>query len=108
MARLAAVKAQRWAQWCGGGTGAAGSAASSGPGVWIPAEALVSFHLAAPVTVQPVTQQEAMRLAQGLYPGGPNLYRRGPYARPYARYPYAYAPVYYRPYYFTGGYYYWR
>ncbi len=90
----------------GGGAAAAGSAASSGPGVWIPAEALVSFHLAAPVTVQPVSQQEAMRLAQGLYPGGPNLYRRGPY--PYARYPYAYAPVYYRPYYFTGGYYYWR
>ena len=92
----------------GGGTGAAASAASSGPGVWIPAEALVSFHLAAPVTVEPVTQQEAMRLAQGLNPGGPNLYRRGPYGRPYARYPYAYAPVYYRPYYFTGGYYYWR
>ena len=90
----------------GGGAGAAASAASSGPGVWIPAEALVSFHLATPVTVQPVSQQEAMRLAQGLYPGGPNLYRRGPY--PYARYPYAYAPVYYRPYYFTGGYYYWR
>jgi hypothetical protein len=92
----------------GGGVGAAASAASSGPGVWIPAEALVSFHLAAPVTVQPVTQQEAMRLAQGLYPGGPNLYRRGPYGYPYARYPYPYAPVYYRPYYFSGGYYYWR
>ena len=58
------------------------------------------------VTVDPVSQQEAMRLAQGLNPGGPNLYRRGPY--PYARYPYAYAPVYYRPYYVTGGYYYWR
>ncbi len=90
----------------GGGAGAAASAASSGPGVWIPSEALVSFHLAAPVTVQPVTQQEAMRLAQGLNPGGPNLYRRGPYG--YRPYPYAYAPVYYRPYYFTGGYYYWR
>ncbi len=88
----------------GGGVGAAASAASSGPGVWIPAEALVSFHLAVPVTVPPVTQQEAARLAQGLYPGGPNLYRRGPYAP----YPYAYAPVYYRPYYSTGGYYYWR
>ena len=49
----------------GGGAGAAASAASSGPGVWIPAEALVSFHLAAPVTVQPVTQQEAARLATG-------------------------------------------
>ena len=94
----------------GGGTGAAASAASSGPGVWIPAEALVSFHLTTPVTVQPVTQQEAMRLAQGLYPGGPNLYRRGPYASPYGYgpYPYAYSPVYYRPYYYAGGYYYWR
>ncbi len=92
----------------GGGAGAAASAASSGPGVWIPAEALVSFHLATPVTVQPVTQQEAMRLSQGLNPGGPNLYRRGPYASPYRPYPYGYAPVYYRPYYYTGGYYYWR
>jgi hypothetical protein len=90
----------------GGGTGAAASAASSGPNAWIPAEALVSFHLAVPVTVQPVSQQEAMRLAQGLYPGGPNLYRRGPYGYPYR--PYPYAPVYYRPYYVTGGYYYWR
>jgi hypothetical protein len=93
----------------GGGAGAAASAASSGPGVWIPAEALVSFHLATPVTVQPVTQQEAMRLAQGLYPGGPNLYRRGPYGPyGYSPYPYAYSPVYYRPYYYSGGYYYWR
>lgn len=92
----------------GGGTGAAASAASSGPGVWIPAEALVSFHLSTPITVEPVSQQEAMRLAQGLNPGGPTLYRRGPYAYPARPYPYGYAPVYYRPYYVTGGYYYWR
>jgi hypothetical protein len=97
----------------GGGTGAAVSGATSGPGVWIPAEALVTFHLAAPVTVQPVTEQEAMRLAQGLYPGGPRLYQRRAYAypyRPYRPYPYAayYGPVYYRPYYMVGGYYYWR
>lgn len=92
----------------GGGTGAAVSGATSGPGVWIPAEALVSFHLAYPVTVDPVTQEEAMRLAQGLNPGGPNLYRRGPVAYPYRPYPYYYAPVYYRPYYMMGGYYYWR
>jgi hypothetical protein len=91
----------------GGGTGAAVSGATSGPGVWIPSEALVSFHLSVPVTVQPVTAQEAMRLAQGLYPGGPKLYqRRAYYAYPYR--PYPYAPVYYRPYYATGGYYYWR
>ena len=92
----------------GGGAGAVGSAASSGPGVWIPAEALVSFHLAAPITVQPVSAQEAMRMAQGLYPGGPRLYRRGPYPYRYGPNPYYYAPIYYRPYYTVGGYYYWR
>lgn len=92
----------------GGGTGAAVSGATSGPGVWIPAEALVTFHLAIPVTVEPVTQQEAMRLAQGLYPGGPRLYQRPVYGYPYRPYPYPYAPVYYRPYYVVGGYYYWR
>jgi uncharacterized protein YcfJ len=87
----------------GAAAGTAASAATPGPGVWIPVEALVDFHLTAPVTVNPVNQQEAGRLAQGLYPGGPTLYRR-PYARPY----YAYPPVYYRPYYVVGGYYYWR
>jgi hypothetical protein len=92
--------------------GTAASAASPGPNVWIPAEALVTFHLNAPITVAPVSQQEALRLAQGLYPGGPSLYRRYPYgygpagyvASPY----YAYPPVYYRPYYIVGGAYYWR
>ena len=92
--------------------GVGASAASSGPQVWIPAEALVTFHLNTPLTVNPVGAQEAARLAQGLYPGGPNLYRRGPY--PYGgqyyagAYPYAYGPVYYRPYYMAGGVYYWR
>jgi hypothetical protein len=95
--------------------GTAASAASSGPQVWIPAEALVTFHLNTPLTVNPVNAQEAARLAQGLYQGGPNLYRRGPYPYgyaggpyAYASYPYGYGPVYYRPYYMTGGYYYWR
>lgn len=92
--------------------GTAASAASPGPRAWIPAEALVTFHLNAPVTVDPVSPQEAGRLAQGLYPGGPTLYRRGyyPYGSPYAAAygPYAYPPVYYRPYYLAGGYYYWR
>ena len=88
---------------------------SPGPRAWIPAEALVTFHLTAPVTVNPVGREEAARLAQGLYPGGPNLYRRGYYGGPYGSpygptypYPSYYAPVYYRPYYFSGGYYYWR
>jgi hypothetical protein len=97
----------------GAAAGTAASAATPGPGLWIPAEARVDFHLAAPVTVTPVSQQEAARLAQGLYQGGPSLYRRGyyPYGQPYAPgygYPYAYPPVYYRPYYVMGGYYYWR
>jgi hypothetical protein len=94
----------------GGTVGTAASAAESGPRAWIPAEAQVTFHLAAPITVNPVDPQEAMRLAQGLYPGGPSLYRRGGYyggPRAYP-YPYYYAPVYYRPYYFEGGYHYWR
>ena len=98
----------------GAAVGTAASAASPGPGVWIPAEALVTFHLNSALTVNPVNAQEAARLAQGLYPGGPALYRRGyyPYGSPYVAYgygyPYAYPPVYYRPYFLSGGYYYWR
>ena len=101
----------------GAGAGAAGgtaaSAASGGPRVWIPAEALVTFHIAAPLTVNPVSPQEAARLAEGLYPGGPSLYRRGPYGYGphygyYSGYVYPYPPVYYRPYYLVGGVYYWR
>jgi hypothetical protein len=99
---------------CGIGAGAglaagtAASAATPGPGVWIPAEARVDFHLSKPLTVTPVSAREAARLAQGLYPGGPTLYRRsyGPYGQPYAYY--GYPPVYYRPYYMVGGFYYWR
>lgn len=95
----------------GGAVGTAASAATGGPNAWIPAEALVTFHLVQPVTVNPVSQQEAMRLAQGLYPGGPTLYRRsyygGPGGPPVGA-PYYYAPVYYRPYYVVGGAYYWR
>jgi hypothetical protein len=98
----------------GGTVGTAASAATSGPHAWIPAEAQVTFRLAEPVTVRPVDQAEAARLAQGLYPGGPNLYRRGSYAGSRYGYPYPppspyyYGPVYYRPYYYAGGYYYWR
>jgi hypothetical protein len=104
----------------GAAAGTAATAATPGPNIWIPAEALVTFHLKSPITVNPVSQQEAARLAQGLYPGGPSLYRRGYYAYgggpymagpyPYAYYgsPYGYPPVYYRPYYMVGGVYYWR
>jgi hypothetical protein len=86
--------------------GTAASAATPGPNVWIPAEAMVAFHLNSPLTVTPVSAQEAARLAQGLYQGGPALYRRG-YGQPYP-YGYGYPPVYYHPYYAVGGYYYWR
>lgn len=98
----------------GAAAGTAASAATPGPRAWIPAEALVKFHLTTPLTVDPVGPQEAARLAEGLYPGGPNLYRRGPYESPYygrAAYPYGpygYPAVYYRPYYMAGGFYYWR
>jgi hypothetical protein len=94
----------------GGTLGTAASAATPGPRAWIPAEALVTFHLNAPLTVDPVSQEEASRLAQGLYQGGPNLYRRGYYGAPspYGVGYYAYPGVYYRPYYMAGGYYYWR
>jgi hypothetical protein len=92
--------------------GVGASAASPGPGIWIPAEALVTFHLNTPLPVNPVGAQEAARLSQGLYQGGPSLYRRGPYpyGSPYvAGYgPYGYPPVFYRPYYMVGGFYYWR
>jgi len=90
--------------------GTTASAASPGPNVWIPAEALVEFHLNAPLTVTPVSPREASRLAQGLYSNGPTLHQRGYgayYAQPYP-YPYGYPPVYYRPYYVVGGAYYWR
>lgn len=99
----------------GGGVGTAASAAGS-THAWIPAEALVTFHLAAPVTVDPVSPEEAQRLSQGLYQGGPELYRRPPPPNGfrgygyygYPAYMYPYPPVYYRPYYMYGGYYYWR
>ncbi len=91
----------------GGTVGTAASAAGN-PRAWIPAEALVTFHLNSPLTVNPVSQEEASRLAQGLYPGGPQLYRRGYSGAYYRPGYYAYPPVYYRPYYMVGGTYYWR
>lgn len=99
----------------GAAAGTAASAATPGPNAWIPSEAQVFFHLSEPITVNPVSPQEAARLGQGLYQGGPNLYRRrGPYGyySPYgypAGYPYyGYPPVFYHPYYVVGGAYYWR
>lgn len=79
----------------GAGVGAVGglaaSSATNGPRIYLPAEALVDFHLSSPATVQPVSWQEAQRLASTV----PALVQRprpvyvapGPYYRPY---PYAY------------------
>jgi hypothetical protein len=61
----------------GAGVGTLVSAATPGPGIWIPSESQVDFYLAAPVTIKPVSAKEAARLAQGLHPGGPTLYVRG-------------------------------
>jgi hypothetical protein len=61
----------------GAGVGAA-IAASSPPSIaLIPAESELVFTLASPIAVYPVDQKTAVRLAQGLYPGGPVLYIRG-------------------------------
>jgi hypothetical protein len=87
----------------GGGEGAAigagvggvlglGSSAASGRGqVYVPAEGLLTFHLAQPATVATVSQQEMDRLAQGVPPGGggPQPLRRRVYPYP------GYAPGYY-------------
>lgn len=80
----------------GAGVGAVGglaaSSATSGPHIYLPPEALVDFHLATPVTVQPVSWQEAQRLASSVpalvqRPRPPVYTAPGPYYRPY---PYAY------------------
>ncbi|MGB0124798.1 MAG: BON domain-containing protein [Silvibacterium sp.] len=82
----------------GAGVGAAGglaaSSATNGPRLYLPTETQVDFHLTNPVTVQPVSWQEAQRLASSA-PAQPTLVRRprpvyvvpGPY---YGPYPYAY------------------
>jgi hypothetical protein len=61
----------------GAAVGTVVSAATPGPGIWIPAESQVDFYLAAPITITPVSAKEAARLGQGLHPGGPALYVRG-------------------------------
>ena len=86
----------------GAGVGAAaglGSSAASGRGqVFIPAEGMVAFHLAAPATVTTVSEQEMQRLAYGVPQGGePNARPRG-YAYPGPGYPGYYPAPYYYPY----------
>jgi hypothetical protein len=85
----------------GAGIGAVGglaaSSATHGPRLILPPEAQVDFHLTGPVTVQPVSWQEAQRLASSQ----PQLVRRPayatprPYPYPYYAYPYPYPYPYY-------------
>ncbi len=75
----------------GGGAGLAASANTNGPRLYLPAESLLNFHLTNAVTVQPVSWQEAQRLAQSV----PQLQRRPVYMAP--PYPYGY-PYPYRVY----------
>lgn len=83
----------------GAGVGAAGglaaSSATNGPRVYLPVESQVDFHLTTAATVQPVSWQEAQRLASSV-PPPPVLVRRPRrpiYVAPrpyYAPYPYPY------------------
>ncbi len=73
----------------GGGAGLLVSGETNGPREILPPETLLNFHLSSAVTVQPVSWQEAQRLAQNV----PQLQRRPVYYAPYPYYPYRY--VYY-------------
>ncbi len=76
----------------GAGAGVAGSAASGGGRVIVPPEAVLSFHLAQPVALKTVSEQEMQRLAYAAGPGQgaqPVVRRRYPYP-PTPGYPYPY------------------
>jgi BON domain len=77
----------------GGGLGLGSSAASGNGQMVVPAEGLLTFHLAQPTTVATVSQAEMDRLAQGAGPSGqPPALRRRVYVTP------GYGPIYYRAY----------
>lgn len=93
--------------------GAGASAATTGPRMFVPAEAVLNFHLLAPVIVNPVSPQEAQRLASTAYPPvqrrGPYPYGPGAYPPPPPGYYYPYRyPVAYYPYPYYYGYRYYR
>ena len=111
----------------GTGVGLGASAATPGPRSVLPPEAMLTFHLTSPATVQPVSYQDAARLEANSAPpdrryaqpppygyGGPAAYAPPPpgYAPyPYAYgYPYPYAYAYPRAYVYGYPYYYrrWR
>jgi hypothetical protein len=61
----------------GAGTVALAALAAPRPQIDIPAESQMDFYLATPISVQPVSEKDAERLARRLHPGGPVLYVRG-------------------------------
>jgi len=89
----------------GGVGGLAASSATNGPRLVLPVESQIDFHLTGPATVQPVSWQEAQRLATSVQQQQPRLVQRPPYYRPvyvgpypYPYYPYGPYPYYGRPY----------
>lgn len=61
----------------GAGVGTMVSAATPGPILTIPAESQMDFYLALPISVIPLSPEAALKLSEGLRPGGPVLYVRG-------------------------------
>lgn len=61
----------------GAGVGALTSAATPGPTLTLPAESQMEFCLSAPISVKPLSAEEAAHLSQGLHSGEPILYVRG-------------------------------
>lgn len=82
----------------GGATGAAASTAASGPRMVIAPETILTFHLTQPVIVNPVSSEEARRLAANQPQGRPYLRPRG-----YGYYPPPPPPGYYGPAYYPYG-----
>jgi hypothetical protein len=99
----------------GTGVGLGASAATPGPRGVLPPEALLSFHLTQPVTLEPVSLAEVQQLERNSapppqqgYPGRrPVGYYPYPPPAPYP-YPYAYAYPYGYPYPYYYRYRYWR
>lgn len=93
-------------------TGLGASSATKGPRIYIPSEAVLNFHLEAPVRVQPVSWEEARRLASNtpqlqtrpMYGRYPRPYPYGyAYPAPYSYGPYPYPYPYYGPAYYSFG-----
>jgi len=76
----------------GTGVGLGASAATPGPRSVLPPEALITFHLTSPATVQPVSYQDASRLEANSAPPAGRYGQRPPYGSPYGYGPAAYAP----------------